>query len=302
MAQRSNEDVNPKLYLSQSDTVSNQGTYRLNFLEEVIKEQQTVNTRLSETYEDMKTHLEDSFVDMRKLVKSAAGKQSNHIGHLTAKIEKQDAFLTGFLEMMHEREKENDLLNKRLAALEGINKEILEILENEEPVNQKILEQVSCQEAATQALSRKFDKFEAFSEEAVSNFKAQEEMKAELSKKLDVQEVFHNTVMERLNQQFASFSEEAEKKFKTQEQLKEELNKKLREQEQASKSIMERLHRQEAITEKISRQLDHLKSIVFERASHLTERFEKSIKQLAKPVHSFFVHQEEKAKGSNDKE
>lgn len=302
MAQKSNEDANPKLYLSHSDTVTNQGTYRLNFLQEVIKEQQTVNTRLSETYEDMKTQLEDSFVDMGKLVKSAAGKQNNHIGHLAAKIEKQDAFLTGFLEMMHERAKENDLMSKRLAVLEGINKEILETLENQEQVNQKIFEQVSCQEAATQALSRKFDKFEAFSEEALSNFKAQEEMKAELSKKLDVQEVFHTTVMERLDQQFASFSEEAEKKFKTQEQLKEELNKKLQEQEQASKSIMERLHRQEAITEKISRQLDHLKTVVYERASHLTDRFEKSIKQLAKPVHSFFVSQEEKAKDGKNKE
>lgn len=302
MAQKSNEDANPKLYLSHSDTVSNQGTYRLNFLQEVIKEQQTVNTRLSETYDEMKTQLENSFIDMRKLVKSAAGKQSNHIGHLTAKIEKQDAFLAGFLEMMHEREKENNLLNKRLAVLEGMNKEILETLGNEEPEYQKILEQVSCQEAATQALSRKFDKFEAFSEEAVTNFKAQEEMKAELSKKLDVQEVFHNTVMERLDQQFASFSEEAEKKIKTQEQLKEELSNKLSEQEQASKSIMERLHRQEAITEKISRQLDHLKSIVYERASHLTERFEKSLKQLSKPVHSFFVSQEEKARDGKNKE
>ncbi|WP_264739237.1 hypothetical protein [Cytobacillus firmus] len=302
MAKQSNEGGNPKLYLSHSDTVSNQGTYRLNFLQEVLKEQQTVNTRISETYENMKNQLDDSFSDMSKLVKKAAGKQNNHIEHLTAKLEKQDAFLTGFLEMMNQRGKENDTLNKRLAALEEINKAIMETIENEEPVNQKILEQVSCQEAATQALSRKFDKFDAFSEEAVSNFKAQEEMKAELSKKLDVQEVFHNTVMERLEQQFAAFSEEAEKKFKTQEQMKEELNKKLGVQEQASNSIMERLNRQEAITEKISRQLDNLKSVVYERASHLSERFEKSFKLLAKPVHSFFVHQEEKARGSNDKE
>ncbi|MBX9973854.1 hypothetical protein [Cytobacillus firmus] len=300
MANQSNEDGNPKLYLSHSDTVSNQGTYRLNFLQEVLKEQQTVNTRITETYENMKNQLDDSFSDMSKLVKKAAGKQNNHIEHLTAKLKKQDAFLTSFLEMMNQRETENDTLNKRLAALEEINKEIMEAIEKEEPVNQKILELVSCQEAATQALSRKFDKFDAFSEEAVSNFKAQEEMKAELSKKLDVQEVFHNTVMERLEQQFAAFSEEAEKKFKTQEQMKEELNKKLGVQEFASKSIMERLNRQEAITEKISRQLDNLKSVVYERASHLSERFEKSLKQLAKPVHSFFVHQEEKARERND--
>ncbi|MCM3094292.1 MULTISPECIES: hypothetical protein [unclassified Cytobacillus] len=302
MSQKSNGDVKPKLFLSDSHPDTNQGTYRLNFLQEIIKEQQTVNTRLSDTYEEMKTQLEDSFFDMKRLVKSAAGKHSNHIGHLSAKLEKQDSFLASFLEMLHEREKENDLLYNRLAALEGINKEILEIIENEEPLKQEILEQISCQEAATQALSRKFDKFEAFSEEAVSNFKAQEEMKAELSKSLDVQEVFHNTVMERLDQQFASFSEEAEKKLKSQEQLKEELNMKLLEQEQASRSIMERLHSQEANTEKISRQLDHLKSIVYERASHLSERFEKSLKQLAKPVHSFFVNQEEKAKEGKNKE
>ncbi|WP_370221866.1 hypothetical protein [Cytobacillus sp.] len=302
MAKQSNEAVFPKLYLSHPDTVSNQGTYRLNYLQEVLKEQQAVNTRLSETYDNMKNQLDDSFTDMSKLVKRAAGKQNNHIEHLAAKLKKQDAFLMSFLEMMNQREKENDTLNKRLAALEEINNAILETLENEEPVNQKILEHVSFQEAETQALSRKFDKFDDFTEEAVSNFKAQGEMNAELCKKLDVQEVFHNTVMERLEQQFTAFSEEAEKKFKTQEQMKEELNKQLGVQEQASKSIMERLDRQEAITEKISRQVDNLKSAVYERASHLSERFENSFKLLAKPVHSFFVNQEEKAKQRNDKE
>jgi hypothetical protein len=151
-------------------------------------------------------------------------------------------------------------------------------------------------------MERLEQQFSAFSEEKAENYGIQEQIKEEINKNFGLQEVYHNKVIERLEQQFAAFSEEAEKKLNTQEQMKEELNKKLGVQEQASKSIMERLNRQEAITEKISRQLDNLKSVVYERASHLSERFEKSFKQLAKPVHSFFVNQEEKARGSNDKE
>ncbi|MBT2689502.1 hypothetical protein J7I93_15020 [Bacillus sp. ISL-47] len=251
-----NQEGSPKLFLGQSDKASNQNTYRLNYLQEVIKEQQSINNRLAESYGDMQTQLEESFTDMNKLVKKAAGRHNHHFENLVSKLEKQDDFITRFLEVMNHRDKEHELLLERLTSLEEMNKAVLEALEKESPVHQKILEQVSCQDAATQALSRKFDKFEAFSEEASAKFKTQEEIKEEISKKLDVQEMFHSTVMERLDQQ-------------------------------------------EAITQKITRQLDNLKSIVYERASHLSERFEKSFKQLAKPVHSFFISQEEKEKKNN---
>jgi hypothetical protein len=246
-----NQKGNPKLFLDQSEKASNQHTYRLNYLQEIIKEQQKINNCLTESYGDMQTQLKVSFSDMNKLVKRAAGMQNHHFENLVSKIEKQDDFIARFFDVISHRENENELLLERLTALEEINKTIMEALEKEGPVHQKILEQVSCQDAATQALSRKFDKFEALSEEASAQFNTQEEIIEEISKKMDVQEVFHNTVMERLDQQ-------------------------------------------EAITQKITRQLDNLKSIVYERASHLSERFEKSFKQLAKPVHSFLVNQEEK--------
>ncbi|GLB60760.1 hypothetical protein [Cytobacillus sp. NCCP-133] len=247
------QESNPLLFLSQPDKVSNQNCYRLNYLQEVIKDQQSINDRLSESYEEIQTQLEDSFTDMNKLVKKAAGMQNHHFEYLADTLEKQDAFIARFLDALKNRDQENERLLERLNTLEEMNKIIFKMIENEGPVHQKILEQVSCQDAATQALSRKFDKFEAFSEEASATFKNYEEIKEEISKKLDVQEMFHNTVMERLDQQ-------------------------------------------EAITQKITRQLDNLKSIVYERASHLSDRFEKSFKQLAKPVHRFFVNQEEKEK------
>lgn len=253
MSLSANPKGNLKLFLDDSDKVSNQETYRLNYLQEVFKEQQAINSHLAESYGDMRSQLEDSFKDMNKLVKKAAGMQNHQFENLVSKLEKQDAFIARFLDVINHRDKENEMLLERLAALEEMNKVILETIEKEGPVHQKILEQVSFQDAATQALSRKFDKFEAFSEEAAANFKTQEEIKEEISKKLDVQEVFHNTVMERLDQQ-------------------------------------------EAITEKITRQLDNLKSILYERASHLSEKFENSFKQLAKPVHRFFVNEEDKEK------
>lgn len=57
-------------------------------------------------------------------------------------------------------------------------------------------------------------------------------------------------------------------------------------------SVMEKLESQDALNEKLSRQIDHLKSIIFERTAYLTENF----KSLISPVKSFFVHHEEKNK------
>ncbi|MDQ0184395.1 hypothetical protein ACFOST_04700 [Cytobacillus kochii] len=57
-------------------------------------------------------------------------------------------------------------------------------------------------------------------------------------------------------------------------------------------SVMEKLESQDALNEKLSRQIDHLKSIIFERTAYLTENF----KSLISPVKSFFVHHEEKSK------
>lgn len=198
-----NHEGKPKLFLKQSEEATNQSIYRLNYFQELLKEQQFINHHLAESYSDVQNQLEASFSEMNKLVKRAAGKQNHHFEKLSAKLEKQDTLAAEVLDVIHLREKENDLLLERLNTLEKTNQLILELLEKEGPVNQKILEQVSCQDAATQALSRKFDKFEAFSEEASAKFKTQEEIKAEISKKLDVQEIFHNTVMERLDQQEA---------------------------------------------------------------------------------------------------
>ncbi|MEK4200059.1 hypothetical protein [Cytobacillus sp. FSL K6-0265] len=57
-------------------------------------------------------------------------------------------------------------------------------------------------------------------------------------------------------------------------------------------SVMEKLESQDALNEKVLRQIDHLKSIIFERTAYLTENF----KSLISPVKSFFVHHEEKNK------
>ncbi|WP_461611720.1 hypothetical protein [Cytobacillus kochii] len=57
-------------------------------------------------------------------------------------------------------------------------------------------------------------------------------------------------------------------------------------------SVMEKLESQDALNEKLSRQIDHLKSIIFERTAYLTENF----KSLISPVKSFFVQHEEKNK------
>ena len=81
-----------------------------------------------------------------------------------------------------------------------------------------------------------------------------------------------------------------------QEELYEEFSNKLNLQEVYHNTVMERLDQQEGLIKKLSGELDHLRSVIYERASHIIEKVESNISRMAKPIQRFFVNTEEKEK------
>ncbi|MEH7344912.1 hypothetical protein V7122_13755 [Bacillus sp. JJ1532] len=253
-----NSQIVPNLFNKkhQLETQSNQDSFRLNYLQEILHEQKLVNHQLTDTYEKMDFQISESLKGINHNIQRTASKHNYDLVRLMDRLDEQDNVILQFLEVMNSQETANQIIIERLNELEGRNAIILESLEKESLINQAVLDQVSFQHASTEALTGKIGQFESFSRDLTNQLNKQENVYEELSQKLEVHEVFHKTVMERLDEQ-------------------------------------------EAIVQKISRQLENLRSSFYERTSFISEKIESGFKQLLKPVQGYFIKSGEKDKTKN---
>lgn len=200
-----NNQIVPNLYnkVPQIETQSNQDSYRLNFLQEILQEQKQVNQNLSDTYEKMDVQLSESIKGISHTLQKTSAKHNKDLDRLLNRLDIQEKVIFQFLEAMKDQEAANQVILERLDVLENRHNIVLETIEKESLINQAILDQVSFQHASTEALTGKIDKFEAFSHNLTDQLNKQETVYEELTQKLEVHEVFHKTVMERLDVQEA---------------------------------------------------------------------------------------------------
>ncbi|MDQ0268452.1 hypothetical protein [Cytobacillus purgationiresistens] len=146
-------------------------------------------------------------------------------------------------------------------------------------------------ELNNQAIFNRITALENSSEEMVNILEQESLMKKEILQQMNFQDAAAQEITRKLGRVEDS-SESITLHLQEQENASRTILSKMDAQEVYHQTVMERLDEQEALSQKISRQLEHLKSVVFERAAFLGEH----IKTIAKPVTSFFVHQEEKQK------
>lgn len=231
---------------------SNQVSFRLNYLQHLLKQQAFINEHLSDQNKNLENRLSASYNEMNHHVHDFSTKQNRHYEDVLQHVHAQDELLAKLFLLTEKQVQSNAIILERLASLERSNHSIMKVMKDGSSTQNEMLNQLNYQEASTQALNRKMDVLESFSESLTEKMNDQEVLIGEMENKMEVQEIFHSTVMERLD-------------------------------------------KQEALTDKILRQLDNLKGAIFERSAYLSEKFEASIKVLAKPVQSFFV------KHANDK-
>ncbi len=80
---------------------------------------------------------------------------------------------------------------------------------------------------------------------------------------------------------FNSANEEIAVKMNEQLDHQKQLSEQIAQQEDVQKIVMSRLDNQEGVTEKMVRQLDHLRAVLYERTSFLTEKIEHSYSTTA---------------------
>jgi vacuolar-type H+-ATPase subunit I/STV1 len=77
--------------------------------------------------------------------------------------------------------------------------------------------------------------------------------------------------------------------LKTQEELQKQLSEKISKQEEFQTGVLTRLDQQEALTEKIARQLNHIRSILFERTNYLAEKIDEGYKITSSYVYNLMT-------------
>jgi hypothetical protein len=91
------------------------------------------------------------------------------------------------------------------------------------------------------------------------------------------------------NQKHTEYEELIIHLLKTQEDLQKQLSEKISKQEEFQTGVLNRLDQQEALTEKIFRQLNHIRSILFERTNYLAEKIDEGYKITSSYVYKLMT-------------
>ena len=77
--------------------------------------------------------------------------------------------------------------------------------------------------------------------------------------------------------------------LKTQEELQKQLTEKFNNQEEFQTGVLTRLDQQEALTEKMFRQINHIRSVLFERTNYLAEKIDEGYKITSSYVYNLMT-------------
>ncbi|WHZ04608.1 hypothetical protein QNH48_08295 [Neobacillus sp. YX16] len=91
------------------------------------------------------------------------------------------------------------------------------------------------------------------------------------------------------NQKHTEYEELIIHLLKTQEELQKQLSEKISKQEEFQTGVLNRLDQQEALTEKIFRQINHIRSILFERTNYLAEKIDEGYKITSSYVYNLMT-------------
>ncbi|MBY0120409.1 hypothetical protein [Bacillus sp. S/N-304-OC-R1] len=178
------------------------------------------------------------------------------------------------------------------------NKDLLKLLnrlDQQEQVIFQFLEVIKQQENGNEMILDRLDELERRNNLILENFEKESLMNQALLDQVSFQHATTEALTGKL-EKFESFSQDLSEQLDKQEDVYEELSKKLEVQEIFHTTVMERLNEQEAVVQKMTRQLENLRSTLYERVSHLSEKIETGFMHVLKPVQSFFIQNGEKSK------
>ncbi|MBT2684030.1 hypothetical protein [Bacillus sp. ISL-37] len=186
--------VSPQVFRN-SDKIaeqSNQEKFRLNYLQEILNEQQKFNDELTGSVTKFDRNLEHNRQE-----------QYTQFQEMVSFLAKQENFSEKVMENISEQKESTTEIDDKLIKLEEMHEQFSKALLNRELTSEAILNQLAHQQSMIQDLNRKLLEYEDVTKALVIQAKKQEELQDMLAKHADLQGIFHETIMERLGKQDA---------------------------------------------------------------------------------------------------
>lgn len=201
---------------------SNQQSFRLNYISEFVSQQLQQNDKISHS--------------MNEIISTV---NQNHQIHdqkmelILKENQNQKNQSDVYLEKVVHQEKITEEIHSSLKDLIEQNYQLSENISNEKLMNQAILDQLSFQDQQLRNTNHQLESYVNLAQNLSEQLLQQEMILKEIDQKVQVHDVYHSTVMDRLD-------------------------------------------KQDAFNEKVLRQLEHLKTVIYERVSHVIDKIESS--------------------------
>lgn len=170
----------------------NQDKYHLNFLQELLHEQQKINTQLTGSV----TSFDETLIKSRK-------EQHSHFQELASVLARQENLSEKVIENIYEQQESTTGIDEKLVKLEEMHEQFAKNFLSKELTSQAILDQLAHQESMIEGLNRKLLEYEDVTKALVIQAKKQDELHELMARQADLQGIFHQTIMERLGKQDA---------------------------------------------------------------------------------------------------
>ncbi|MBS8264439.1 hypothetical protein DYI25_08325 [Mesobacillus boroniphilus] len=186
--------VSPQIFSNNDDIAeqSNQEEFRLNYLQEILNEQQKLNGELTSSVTKFDRTLEHNRQE-----------QYTQFQEMVSFLAKQENFSERVMENISEQKESTTEIDDKLIKLEEMHEQFSKALLNRELTSEAVLNQLAHQQSMIQDLNRKLLEYEDVTKALVIQAQKQEELQDMLAKHADLQGIFHETIMERLGKQDA---------------------------------------------------------------------------------------------------
>ena len=184
--------TNPLIYKQTSEitAMSNQTSFRKNYLEEFIQKQSEVNSTLK-----------NATNDVNLLLNEAKNEQQDHFQHVLKRLDHQESRTSPLIDSIKKQDEAYQILLQRIEAIDVFNHGLLKKYENEGMINQAIIDQLTIQDTVIQQLTKKIEQFDQLNTKMSEKFDNQYHLNDEILQTLELQESFHKTILERLDYQ-----------------------------------------------------------------------------------------------------
>ncbi|WP_312095745.1 hypothetical protein [Niallia sp.] len=229
-----------KVYLPKlpAETLNNQSRFQYNYLQDYLLTQKLQNDYLANLVAKFQ---EDSIERQEKHFKQ--------INAIDSKLQLNDAVSKDLLTKLATLDKETSKIEGQLDSLVALSKEQKEIMSEEALRHTALFDQLTFQEQDISLIAKKMDEFNDLAAEMKTKLDETGSSYHNISEKLDIQEIFHQTILESMEETNGNVN-------------------------------------------KLSRQIEHLKEILFERVHYLAEKIENNMKSITQPIQRFFLHTE----------